>query len=208
MFLFVFTGCQEDEEIIFHETGLVVDYVGAGECGFIIELDNGSRIQPMYYPKSYSFMHGQRVLVEYVELDNALNGCDRGIACEITYVEELACARYVDLYYENQDSLARDPLNVNAAYMDGDCLYFQVTYSGGCQKHTIDLARLHPWTSSSSNIPTFEIRHNANGDVCEAFFTKEFRIDLSELKKEGIKEFVLTAKLTGNENYIKTIDID
>ena len=206
--LLVFASCQEDEAIIFNETGLVVDYAGAGECGFIIELDNGNRIQPMYYPKSHSFMHGQRVLVEYIELDNVINGCDRGVACEIKYVEELACASYVDLYFENYDSLARDPLNVNAAYMDGDCLYFQVTYSGGCQKHTIHLARMHPWTAGSTNIPTFEIRHNANGDVCEGYFTKEFRFDVSELKKEGIKEFVLTAKQTNGEHYNKIFDLD
>lgn len=209
LFLFVFVSCQEeDEEIIFQETGVVVDYAGAGDCGFVIELDNGSRIQPMYYPKNYSFMHGQRVLVEYMEMDNVINGCESGVACDIKYVEELACAPYIDLYYENKDSLARDPLNVNIAYVDGECLYFQVTYGGGCQKHTIDLARIHPRANGSSAIPTFEIRHNANGDVCKDYFTKEFRYDISELKEEGIKEFTLTANLGDGENFSKTFDLD
>ena len=208
LFLFVFVACQENEEILFQETGLVVDYAGAGDCGFVIELDNGKRIQPMYYPENYSFMHGQRVLVEYIELDNVINGCDRGIACDIKYVEELACAPYVDLYFENYDSLARDPVNVNAAYVDGDCLYFQVSYSGGCQKHTIDLARMHPWTAGSSKMPTFEIRHNANEDVCEGYFTKEFRFDIKQLKEEGVTEFVLTAKLMGGESYNKIFDLE
>lgn len=208
LFSVLFTACHEDEEILFKETGVVVDYAGAGDCGFVIELDNGNRIQPMYYPKSYSFMSGQRVLVEYIELDNIINGCDRGVACDIKYVEELSCAPFVDLYFENYDSLARDPIAVNKAYVDGDCLYFQVSYSGGCQKHTIDLAFMHPWTASSSTVPTFEIRHNANGDLCEAYFTKEFRYDLTPLKQMGKKEFVLTAKLPNGEAYNKIFDLN
>lgn len=207
-FLILFASCQDDDEILFQETGIVVDYAGAGDCGFVIELDNGNRIQPMYYPGDYSFMHGQRVLVEYIELDNVINGCDRGIACDIKYVEELSCAPYVDLYFENYDSLARDPVALNKAFVDGDCLYFQVSYSGGCQDHTIDLAFMHPWTASSSTVPTFEIRHNANGDLCEAYFTKEFRYDLKPLKELGKKEFVLTAKLLNGEVYNKIFDLN
>lgn len=208
IFLVVFSSCQDDDEIVFQETGIVVDYAGAGDCGFVIELDNGNRIQPLYYPSDYSFMHGQRVLVEYTELDNVINSCDRGVACEIQYVEELACAPYIDLYFENYDSLARDPVYLKEAFVDGDCLYFQVSYSGGCQEHTIDLARMHPWTASSSNVPTFEIRHNANDDLCEAYFTKEFRFDLTPLKEAGKKEFVLTAKLLNGEVYNKIFDLN
>ena len=48
LFLFVFVSCQEEEEpILFSETGTVIDYAGAGDCNFVIELDNGNRIQPI-----------------------------------------------------------------------------------------------------------------------------------------------------------------
>lgn len=205
--LVVFTSCTKEEEIILRDAGIVVDYAGAGNCGFVIELDNGNKIQPMYYPEEFTFTHGQRVFVEYVELTNVINGCDRGVACDIKFVEELACAPYVDLYFENYDSLARDPVYLHEAFVDGDCLYFKVSYSGGCQDHTIDLARMHPWVSGSPATPTFEIRHNANGDLCEAYFTKEFRFDLTPLKLEGKTEFVLTAKLLNGEVYNEIFDI-
>lgn len=208
LFIFLFTACEEEDALLFQESGIVVDYAGAGDCGFVIELDNGNKIIPMYYPKDHTFTNGQRVLVEYYELDQVSTACDRGIACEIVYAEELSCAKYVDLYFENYDSLARDPVHLQEAFVDGNCLYFKVSYSGGCQDHTIDLARMHPWTASSSNIVTFEIRHNANDDLCEAWFTKEFRFDLSELKKEGKKEFVLTAKLLNGEVYNKIFDLE
>jgi hypothetical protein len=67
---------------------------------------------------------------------------------------------------------------------------------------------MHPWTASSSSIPTFEIRHNANNDLCEAWLTQEFRFDLSELRDEGVKEFVLTAKLINDEVYNKIFELN
>lgn len=203
-----FTGCQQDEEITFQETGLVVDYAGAGNCGYVIELDNGNRIQPLYYPDGFVFAHGQRVLVEYVELPNVIPTCDRGTACDIKYIEELSCASFVDLYFSNYDSLARDPVFLHEAFVDGDCLQIKLSYSGGCQEHTIDLARMHPWYASSTNIPTFEIRHNANGDLCEAYFTKELRYNLTPLKLEGKTEFVLTAKLADGKVYNKLFELN
>lgn len=207
-FAFVFTSCQDEDAVLFQEKGLVVDYAGAGDCGFVIELDNGNNILPMYYPKNHTFANGQRVLVEYYELDQLSTGCDRGVACEIVYAEELSCAKYVDLYFENYDSLARDPVHLHDAYIDGNCLYFMVSYSGGCQDHTIDLARMHPWSASSSTVPTFEIRHNANGDLCKANFTKEFRYDISDVIEEGKKEIVLTAKLTDGNVYNEIFDLE
>ena len=101
----LFTSCQQDEEITLSETGIVADYAGAGNCGFVIELDNGSKIQPLYYPDSFTFAEGQRVLVDYVELPNVISGCNLGTSCEIKSAEELSGAPYVDLYYYNYDSL-------------------------------------------------------------------------------------------------------
>src|SRR5665811_2070552 len=165
LFAIVLSGCEkENNEIKLEATGVVVDYAGAGNCGFVIELDNGSRIQPLYYPEGFTFSNGQRILVEYTELPNIVPACDRGIATDIKYVEELSCAPYVDLYFENYDSLARDPVYLHEAFVDGDCLYIKLSYSGGCQEHTIDLARMHLWYTGSTNITSFEIRHDANGD--------------------------------------------
>jgi hypothetical protein len=208
-FAFIFTGCQNDEdEIKLEDTGMVVDYAGAGNCGFIIELENGTRIQPLYYPDGFTFSQGQRVHVEYVELSNVVPSCDRGTPAEILFIEELSCAPFVDLYFANYDSLARDPIYLHEAFVDGNCLQIKVSYSGGCKEHTIDLARMHPWIPGTSSVPAFEIRHNANGDMCEAWFTRELRFDLTPLKMEGKKEFVLTAKLTDGTVYSEIFELE
>lgn len=208
LFSIILIGCQQDEEITFQETGVVIDYTGTGNCRFVIELDNGNRILPLYYPNGFLFTHGQRVLVEYVELPNVISGCDRGTASDIKYAKELSCAPFVDLYFNNYDSLSRDPIILHEAFVDGDCLYIKLSYSGGCQEHTVDLARMHPWVANSSTIPIFEIRHNANNDLCEAYFTKELRYNLTPLKLEGKTKFVLIAKLTNGEVFNKVFDLN
>ena len=199
---------NSDDEIKLDDTGMVIDYAGSGNCGFVIELDNGNRILPLYYPEGFTFAQGQRVHVEYVELSTTVSSCDRGIPADVVFVEELNCASYVDLYFSNYDSLARDPVYIHEAFVDEDCLQIKISYSGGCKEHTINLARMHPWIPGSSTVPVFEIRHNANGDMCEAYFTREFRFDLSPLKAEGIKEFVLTAKLTDGTVFNKIFDLN
>jgi len=202
LFAIAITACQnDDKEIKLEEVGTVVDYAGAGNCGFVIELENGARIQPLYYPEGFTFSQGQRVHVEYIELFNVVPSCDRGTPAEIIFAEELNCASFIDLNFNNYDSLARDPIFLHEAFVDGDCLQIKISYSGGCNEHTIDLARMLPWVAESSTVPVFEIRHNANGDMCEAYFTKELRFDLTPLKLEGKKEFILTAKLTDGEVY-------
>ena len=201
-FSLAFVSCQQEEEITLHETGVVIDYAGTGNCGFVIELDNGNQIQPLYYPDGFTFANGQRVLVEYVELLNVIPGCNRGTACEIKSAEELSCASFIDLYANNYVSLARDPVYIHEAFVDGGCLQIKLSYSGGCQEHTVDLARIQPWCGTPPlPPPTFEIRHNANGDMCEASFTKEFRFDISTLIEAREPEFVLMAKLTDGKTY-------
>lgn len=203
----IFTACSKDEEITLIDTGTVVNYAGAGNCGIVIQLDNGNHIQPSFYPNGFTFAEGQRVLVEYTELHNIISSCDRGISSEITYIEELSCSPYVDLYFDNYDSLARDPVYIHEVFVDGNCLQIELSYSGGCEEHTIDLALMHPWIDGSSSIPTFEIKHDANGDLCEAYFTRELRYDLTPLILEGINEIVVTARLTGGESYNEIIKI-
>ena len=210
LFLLFLASCSEEttNNTTVSDTGVVVDYAGTNDCRIVIELDNGMKIQPTYYPDGFVFAEGQTVLVDYTELKNVNNGCDEGVPCEITYIEELSCAPYIDLYFENYDSLARDPVYIHDAYVDGDCLYFKLSYSGGCQEHTVDLARMQPWIPGNETIASFEIRHTSNDDLCEAWFTREFRYDLSPLKEEGIKQFVLTAKLVNDEVYSKIFNLN
>jgi len=209
LFAVLFSACDDDNEsFVFSDTGTVYDYGGAENCEMIIELDNGDKIQPLYYPSGFLFSNGQRVLVEYTELNNVTSGCDLGTPCEISYVEELSCAAYIDLYSENYDSLAQDSIYLHDAFMDGDCLYLKLSYPGGCEEHSVNLARIHPDSTYNSYEPAFEIRHDSNNDLCETWITQEFRFDVSTLKDEGYSEFALNAKLLDGQYFHKIFELN
>ncbi len=202
LFAFCLAGCMnEDHEIKLENTGVVVDNAGAGDCGIIIELEAGGMIQPFFYPEGFTFSHGQRVYIGYFELPNIVPSCNKGVPVEIVAIEELNCTPYVVLNSKNYDSLASDPVFIHEAFIDGNCLQVKLSYSGGCKKHTIDLALATSANGNFDTVPVFEIRHNANGDMCEAYFTKEFRFDLTPLKITGVKEIILKASLTDGNTY-------
>ncbi len=201
VFAIAFTACQNDEENILEDVGMVVDYASAGNCGYVIELENGAKIQPLYYPEGFTFSQGQRVHVQYAELANVVPSCDRGTPAEIVFVEELNCAPFNVWNASKSDSVPNDPVYLHEAFIDGNCLQIKISYNGGCKEHTLDLIRLQDSVVDTSLIPAFEISHNASGDMCEAYFTKELRFDLTTLILEGKKEFVLTANLLNGEIY-------
>ncbi|SHE67632.1 NigD-like protein [Mariniphaga anaerophila] len=209
LFTVFFVSCQEEEDLTFQETGVVVDYSGMNYCGFVIELDNGTKIQPHNYPKDFEFVQGQRILVDYVMLPNIISTCDKGTACDILNVQELTCGSPVtDLYANNYDSLANDPVQVYEATANAGCLHLKLSFSGGCREHVVNLARIHQENQDGNNIPVLEIRHDAKDDLCEMWLTREMQFDLSALQDEGAKQFYLKALLTNGETYLKLIDIE
>ena len=201
----IFTGCEKKENAIFLDAGIVTDLAGLGNCGVVIELDNGKQIQPLFYPDNFIFAQGQRVIVEYMEIPDVISACDKGSAAEILYIEELKCAPLADLYPYNYDSLANDPVFINEAFIDGSCLHLKISYGGGCREHTVDLARIH---EDADHLTLLELRHDSKGDMCEAFITKEYRFDLTKLRTGGIDEFRLSARLNGEDDYNQIFTLD
>lgn len=104
------------------------------------------------------------------------------------------CSDYVELNYSNYNSLNTDPITIIKANVDGDCLKLTLQYGGGCKDHQVNLALILPECGTPPlPPPTFEIRHNANGDACKALVTKEYSFDISGIREEGKNkiEFIL-----------------
>jgi hypothetical protein len=118
------------------------------------------------------------------------------------------CTKFVKLSYFTYDSLKTDPINLMSAKVDGDCFKLSLQYGGGCKEHQIDLAFILPECGTPPlPPPTFEIRHNANGDACKALITKEYSFDISGIRETGKNktEFVLNTKnssgMVHSDNY-------
>lgn len=76
-----------------------------------------------------------------------------------------------------------DAYSLNSVTVDDDMLNVSVSYSGGCAEHEFRLC----WSGTFSDaavVPvetTLELRHNGNGDMCEAYPTEELTIPISAI---------------------------
>ena len=107
------------------------------------------------------------------------------------------CFKYIELNFPGYNSLSSDPITVLSAKVNGDFLELTLQYGGGCQEHQIDLVLIQPECGTPPlPPPTFEIRHNANGDVCKALITKEYWFNISGIREKGKNKtnFVLNTR--------------
>ena len=80
-------------------------------------------------------------------------------------------------------SWAMDLALVEAPSFEGDYLILRVSYSGGCAVHHLDLVAFGGWMESFPvQIQSF-LSHDANGDQCEAWITRDMTFDLKPLKQ-------------------------
>lgn len=82
-----FTGADQPGEC--NLTGTVRDYTGLDGCRYLIELDNGTRLEPILKDTSFQFRDNQRVKLSYIERPDMMSICMAGIIAEITCIEEI-----------------------------------------------------------------------------------------------------------------------
>lgn len=82
-----FTGSDQPGDC--NLTGTVRDYSGLDGCHYLIELDNGTRLEPILTDTMFHFRDNQRVRLSYIERPDLASICMAGIIAEITCIEEL-----------------------------------------------------------------------------------------------------------------------
>ena len=75
--------------------------------------------------------------------------------------------------------LGDDDYVLNSATITGDTLTVSVSYSGGCRTHVFTLVIAASFVDSSPVRLPAVLRHDANGDTCEAFPTESYTFDLA-----------------------------
>ena len=75
--------------------------------------------------------------------------------------------------------LGDDDYVLNSATITGDTLTVSVSYSGGCRTHVFTLVIAASFVESSPVRLPAVLRHDANGDTCEAFPTESYAFDLA-----------------------------
>ena len=81
-----------------------------------------------------------------------------------------------------EGTLADDDYVLNSAAIAGDTLTASVSYSGGCRTHVFTLVVGASFVESSPVRLPADLRHDGNGDTCEAFPTESYAFDLTVVK--------------------------
>ena len=100
----------------------------------------------------------------------------------LTSLDDLNADKIIIVDSLNLSTFKKDKLKVLEQNIIGDILTLKVQYGGGCKEHEIKVYSLK--SIIKTNPPQFElfISHNANNDGCMMLITKEYNINLRDLK--------------------------
>ena len=176
-------------------------WAGDGEINLNLSKENESKdisLHTTLDPKLYDFA-GYRIelktLNPYPKSTEIIKQEDYNVELMIRHSESDTIKPVLLINEENNSLVEHDLLNVNKVQLDKDLLAFEVSYSGGCETHEIDLLAYKSIQKSNPAQVTVMLSHNSNKDACEAMITKEVKFDLSELKEYLKKNYNIQDKV-------------
>lgn len=85
--------------------------------------------------------------------------------------------------------LPSDGYVLGAISLEGDFLDLELSYSGGCEHHEIDVALRGPWLESFPVRADMDIAHEDNDDPCDAFPTEIRSFDLRPVRAAYLADY-------------------
>lgn len=73
------------------------------------------------------------------------------------------------------------PTNINKAYIKNDMIYFEVSYSGGCEEQSFELIGDFYLVKTMPPKRILQLVRNNKGDACRELITQTLKFDLSEV---------------------------
>lgn len=209
-FMFVFTGCFNDDDgyslnDVWVGFGIVEDSVT-----YKIVLDDGEVLIPVafggyghFYENSHSgkpkeINKGDRVLVNFTILDDKLNeaGEVEAYYVKVNSVREILMKGILDITAENQDSIGNDPIIVEEYWVTNNLLNMELKYWGQNEVHFINLVKKPGALTAAGQPFELELRHNSNDDTESVPYTALVSFKLDSLQIAGIDSVRFTVKST------------
>ncbi len=78
-----------------------------------------------------------------------------------------------------------DAIDINAVRVEGNKMYLEVSYSGGCAKHLFKMIGSTAIKKSLPPIRSIQLVHKGNNDVCRSIVKKTIQVDISDLAYPG-----------------------
>lgn len=178
--------------------GEIVDYTGLDACGFMVELEDGKKLEPKSWPADFTPADGMRVELNYREITSVGSICMAGTIAEILCIRPQQPCQPLDSLVIFPTKGFNDDIRIKKAEIKGDCLYIQYSHAGGCEKHQYRLSP-EPVFCGTPPVESIPLRfmHEANGDQCQALINGEISYDISSLQYPGQSEIELAVKSQG-----------
>ncbi len=176
-------------------------------CGLIAETLNGLKYEVNDVYGDISFFDGEHVAA-YFTVSPQLGSCSGLYVINITgfcsYTDCIPMGYYDDFivpgvglppYWE-------DDIHINSAWKEGNCLFLNVTYSGGCETHLFRLVQgLFFCGTPPYPDPVLHFDHQSFDDACDALITQTISFDISTvLYNPGASALIINT--SDNQNNI------
>jgi hypothetical protein len=182
-------------------------------AAYYVAADNGESIYPgdTTALRHYDVVDGQRVIVHFVPLDDAVSGYD--INAQIYWIENILTKEIVPLTDENDAAAGNDPINAANIWIAGDCLNIKYQFLGSNnlqKKHLLSMVVVPPVDTTDDDYVNLQFRHNAGDDRGGTLIEGPVSFKLASIadnlkEKKGVK-VIVNSLYDGEKSYILTFN--
>jgi len=116
-----------------------------------------------------------------------------GISCSketLNFEGDCRDIHFNDDWYEN--GIEDAGTAILSYYIDDNCLFIEVQYSGGCDEHDIQMAA-NGWIKTNPVQVDARLIHD-NQDLCDALLTEEISFDLLSIRYSDSSKIIVNLK--------------
>jgi len=219
-FLFVFAGCNEDEEGYSLNNVWIGFGIVENTDSYQIIMDDGEVLLPVafgghdpWYDHDYSGTQheietGDRVLVNFTVLDDKVDDAGKIVAyyVKVNSVKKILMKGILDITPENEDSIGNNAIVVQEHWVTNNLLNLQLKYWGRNEIHYINLVKKPGVLTAAGQPFELEIRHNDNGDDESIPFAAMVSFQLDSLQVAGIDSVRFKVKSTDYDGKVNEFE--
>ncbi len=97
-----------------------------------------------------------------------------------------------------------DPIEITAVRIEGNTMFIDMNYTGGCEEHTFSVVGSEMISKSLPPIRSVQLIHSAKGDQCKKLVEETLIVDISKLaykQENGSMIFLLVNDLKNRIEY-------
>ena len=101
-------------------------------------------------------------------------------------------------------NIPSDPIEITAVRVEGNTMFIDLNYTGGCEEHTFSVVGSEMISKSLPPIRSVQLIHASKGDQCKKIVEETLIVDISKLaykQEQGSTIFLLVNALKNRIEY-------